>query len=40
MKREIMTRAWELYRGNESGWTFPDALHTAWLEAKGIEETW
>ena len=37
-KANVMKRAHELYNGNEAGWTWADALHTAWLEAKGIPE--
>jgi len=39
-KQGIMKRAHELFGNNESGWTFADAMHVAWLEAKGIEEGW
>lgn len=31
--KEIMLRAWRLYRANE-GLSFPEALHRSWLSAK------
>lgn len=31
--KEIMARAWRLYRGKE-GISFPEALHRSWLAAK------
>lgn len=40
MKSRVMKRAHELYKNNEAGWTFSDALHVSWLEEKGIEEEW
>jgi len=39
-RKEIMKRAHELFKNNESGWTFADAMHVAWLEAKEIKEEW
>lgn len=32
--REIMMRAWRLYRDNGGEITFPEALHRSWISAK------
>lgn len=34
--KEIMTRAWRLYRGNEI--SFSEALHRSWISAKAEPE--
>ena len=35
--KQIMTKAWELYRKNEKIATFGEALHRAWLIAKTVD---
>ena len=36
--KQIMTKAWELYRKNNGKITFGESLHRAWLIAKSADE--